>query len=183
MLLRFFNDFSGNHLRPSWVHVGPSWVHLGPILDPSWGQDAVQEQKCWFCLGVLMISEEIIKKPKQTKVAVFFLKKKTWKNLKKIINFALGPHLGPKTDPRWPQDGPKMASRWPQEGPRWSQRGPRWPQDAVQEQKWWFCLGFFKWFLRKSSWALLGTSWVHLGPILGPRCGPRAKILILHRCF
>ena len=43
-----------------------------------------------------------------------FVFQKTFKNLKKIIIFALGPHLGPKMDPRWAQDGPKRA----QDGPK-----------------------------------------------------------------
>ena len=38
----------------------------------------------------------------------------------KINIFALGPHLGPKMDPRWPQDGPKRA----QDGPKEAQDGP-----------------------------------------------------------
>ena len=40
---------SWGHLGHLWDH-GPSWIHLGPMLGPSWGQDAVQEQKCWFCI-------------------------------------------------------------------------------------------------------------------------------------
>ena len=38
----------------------------------------------------------------------------------KISMFALGPHLGPKMDARWPQDGPKRA----QDGPKAAQDGP-----------------------------------------------------------
>ena len=43
------------------------------------------------------------------------------KNLSKINIFALGPHLGPKMDPRWAQDGPKRA----QDGPKEAQDGPK----------------------------------------------------------
>ena len=90
-----------------------------------------------------MIFEEIIKQPKE-----------------KISIFALGPHLGPKMDARWPQDGPKRASRWPQEGPRCFSRGlgfsmffeeimaPRWPQEDPR-------------------WTQRGPRWLHNNPRTG----------------
>ena len=57
--------------------------------------------------------------------------------------------------------------------------GPSWSQDAPQQPKYQFSIGFLMILgpILTSSWGLLGPSWGHLGAILGPSWGYLGTIL------